>query len=133
MRACVECCRLHARVRNKSRSHVQALPRPFTSTDEAPHSALCFPSQDTHIILACDGVWDVMTDQEAVEFTVNKAKSLRAELEDRDRRNSVDTAGLSREERGLRSNVIMRECAKALVTEVSAADACVECFCLLVS
>lgn len=36
--------------------------RPFTA------EVVLDPSQDTHLIMACDGLWDVVEDQEACDF-----------------------------------------------------------------
>jgi hypothetical protein len=49
---------------------------------------------DTYVLLACDGVWDVMTDQEAIEFIDKKAKEFEAQiLESKRKGNATATAG----------------------------------------
>jgi len=48
---------------------------------------------DTYVLLACDGVWDVMTDQEAIEFIDKKAKEFEAQiLESKRKGNAPATA-----------------------------------------
>lgn len=37
--------------------------------------------EDTHVLLACDGVWDVMTDQEAIDFIQTKITQYSQEAE----------------------------------------------------
>lgn len=40
--------------------------RPFTS------EVVLDPSLDTHLILACDGLWDVVTDKECIDYIVDQ-------------------------------------------------------------
>jgi protein phosphatase PTC1 len=40
--------------------------RPFTS------EVVLDPSMDTHLILACDGLWDVVTDKECIDYIVDQ-------------------------------------------------------------
>lgn len=40
--------------------------RPFTS------EVILDPSLDTHLILACDGLWDVVTDKECIDYIIDQ-------------------------------------------------------------
>jgi serine/threonine protein phosphatase PrpC len=47
---------------------------------------------DTYVLLACDGVWDVMTDQEAIEFIDKKAKEFEAQILESKRKGNAPAA-----------------------------------------
>jgi len=47
--------------------------------------------EDTYVLLACDGVWDVMTDQEAMDFIEKTAKMYEQQIQEA-KRKGKDTA-----------------------------------------
>jgi len=77
--------------------------------------------EDTYLLLACDGLWDVMTDQEAIDFMLTQIKSLTQQQEVEEAKNGPPQQPLSEQElktlKQRRINEILLGACKALVRE----------------
>jgi len=71
---------------------------------------------DTYLLLACDGLWDVMTDQEAIDFMLTKIKSL-TQQSDEEAKNAPPSTEDPKVVKQRRLNEILLAACKALVRE----------------
>ena len=48
-------------------------------------------TDDTFVLMACDGVWDVMTDEEAMDFVIAKVKAFEEQVAEQKRKGGAMT------------------------------------------